>query len=105
MQAMPQVTDGELFMVNTLRIEPEHRDAFLAALGEVIVPARALEGCLLLEAGEVADDPNVVVLTERWKNGNQYLSEYLQLPFYQKYLAASEGVYSAPREVKVLNRL
>lgn len=41
----------------------------------------------------------------RWQTGNQYLSEYLNLPFYQTYLDKNQQMYAAPRDVIVLNPL
>jgi quinol monooxygenase YgiN len=45
------------------------------------------------------------VLSERWRNGNEYLNEILQLPFYQRYLERSETFYVAPRAVLVLTSI
>ena len=101
-EAMPEVTDGELMMSNTLFVGPENREAYLSAIREILPKARGLDGCRSLEVGEVVGEPGTFLLTERWSNGDQYLHEYLQLPFYQEYLEKTEGLYSAPRTVAVL---
>ena len=102
-EAMPEVSDGELMMNNTLVVKPEHRDTYLAAIREILPLARELSGCRSLEVGEVAGQPGTFVLSERWRNGNEYLHEYLQLSFYQKYLQTTEGLYAVPRTVLVLD--
>ena len=101
-EAMPAVSDDELMMSNTLVISLEHREEYLSELREVLSQARQLPACLSLEVGEVVDQPGTFVLSERWRNGNEYLHEVLGLPFYQRYLARSEPFYSGPRTVLVL---
>lgn len=43
-------------------------------------------------------------MPERWRNGLEYVNDYLTLPFYRDYLARTEAMYAAPREVVVLSR-
>jgi quinol monooxygenase YgiN len=104
-ESMPEITDGELFMSNTLVVRSESRADYLDQLREVLPQARALPGCLLLEVGERVDAPATFILTERWRNGREYLHEYLALPFYRSYLAATEDMYAAPRTVAVLSSI
>jgi quinol monooxygenase YgiN len=101
-EAMPQVTDGELFMVNTLIVRPERRVAYLQELESVLPQVRELDGCLLLEVGERADAPATFILIERWRNGLEYANEYLTLPFFQTYISRTENMYAQPRDVVVL---
>lgn len=101
-EAMPEITDGELMMSNTLIVRPDKREAYLVELRRVLPLARQLAGCLFLEVGEKVGSPATFVLTERWRNGQQYLNEYLNLDFYQEYLRNTEQMYAAPREVVVL---
>jgi len=100
--ATQQVSDGELMMSNTLIVRPEHRLAYIDALQKVLPHARSLPGCIFLEVGERADLPGTFVLTERWRNGTEYVNDYLTLGFYQEYLATTEPMYAAPRNVVVL---
>ncbi|MET0452253.1 MAG: antibiotic biosynthesis monooxygenase [Mycobacterium sp.] len=102
---MPQVDDAELFMSNTLVIRPEWRSAYLRELMTVLPQARALDGCQLLEVGEIVDTPGTFVLTERWRSGLEYVNEYLALPFYQNYLKRTEDMYAGPRKVVVLSSI
>ena len=102
-EKLPEVTDGELFMSNTLAIRPEYRTEYVEALQTVLPQARALDGCLLLEVGEITDTPATFVLTERWRSGLEYLNDYLALPFYRQYLADTEKMYAGPRKVIVLS--
>ena len=54
-EKLPQVSDKELMMSNTLMIQPEYREECLMALREILPQARCLEACLSLEVGEVVD--------------------------------------------------
>jgi quinol monooxygenase YgiN len=101
-EAMPQVTGGELMMSNTLVVHPDHREGYLDELRKVLPLARRLDGCMFLEVGEIVESPGTFVLTERWRNGAEYVNEYLALPFYQEYLRNTEQMYAAPRDVVVL---
>jgi len=101
-EAMPEITDGELTMSNTLVVRPEEREAYLAELRKVLPLARQLAGCMFLEVGERVGSPATFVLTERWRNGKEYVNEYLNLPFYQDYIRNTEQMYAAPRDVAVL---
>jgi hypothetical protein len=44
-EKMPQVSDKELMMSNTLMIQPEYRKKFLMELREILPQARRLEAC------------------------------------------------------------
>jgi quinol monooxygenase YgiN len=101
-EAMPQVSDDELMMCNTLMIKKEYRDEYLTELRRVLPLARRLPACLSLEVGEVAGQPGTFVLSERWRSGAEYVNEILQLDFYQRYLKRTEPHYAAPRSVSVL---
>ncbi len=104
-EPLPQVSDNELYMSNTLTVRPEFRAVYLEELRKVLPQAQALDGCLFLEVGESVETPAMFVLTERWRNGNQYLNEYLGLPFYREYLTKTEEMYAAPRHVVVLTAI
>ena len=105
-EEMPDgVSQGELMMVNTLHIKEDSWVNYLAALNEILPQARALDACLLLEAGHVIDRPVTVMLVERWRSGVEYVTSVLQLPMYQKYLELTESMYASPRSVMVLDAL
>ena len=89
-------------MSNTLVIDLAHREEYLSELRQVLSQARLHPACLSLEVGEVLDQPGTFVLSERWRNGTEYLNEVLRLPFYQRYLERSEPFYAGPRGVLVL---
>jgi len=91
-----------LFMNVTLTIRPECRESFLAALNEVLPPARAEPGCLFLHAGQSATDPDVFVLSEGWRDLAEYRDVVLRKPYFQTYLQISENAYARPRVVTPL---
>lgn len=102
---MPQFDDHELTMVNTLSIRARDVDDFVLELQEILPLARRLDACLLLEAGQVIDDPTTFILSERWRSGWEYVNTVLALPIYQKYLSATEAMYDEPRVVAALRGL
>jgi quinol monooxygenase YgiN len=57
-----------IIVVGTIEVDPEQRDAFLAAQAEGFAEGRAEPGCL--EYGLLADpeNPGVVRLLERWED-------------------------------------
>ena len=101
-EQVPQAVDEPLVMNVTLVIEPEHRERYLAALREVLPPARAEEACVRLDVGEVADRPGTFVLSEHWRSAREYVEEVLALPFFRRYLEVTEPLYAVPRAVLVL---
>jgi len=84
------------------------RILLLAAEGSSNVQIGRLVGVSHLEyseacmVGERVDRPATFVLTERWRNGKEYVDEYLSLQFYQEYIRNTEQMYAAPRDVVVL---
>ncbi|HWG26789.1 putative quinol monooxygenase [Actinospica sp.] len=86
-----------------LYIRPECREAFIEAVGEVLLQAREEPGCLFLHAQEVVDEPGTFVLLERWRDLEEYRDVVLQQEYFKSYLELSESMYAKPRVVTVLN--
>lgn len=101
-EEMPQVSNEELMMCNTLVIKPEYREEYLSELRRILPLARRLPACLSLEVGEVTGQPGTFLLSERWRSGSEYVNEILGLDFYQRYLNHTEPHYAVPRTVVVL---
>jgi quinol monooxygenase YgiN len=88
-----------------LFLKPECKDEYLVALDKVIGLARAEPTCRYLLVFESAEDPNTIVLLESWADMQTFRDEVLNRDFYRQYLAASEAMYAAPREVVQLRPL
>ncbi len=101
-EEMPQVSDEELMMCNTLVIKAEYREEYLSELRRILPLARRLPACISLEVGEVVSDPGTFVLSERWRSGSEYVNRILGLDFYRRYLEYTEPHYAVPRTVVVL---
>jgi quinol monooxygenase YgiN len=91
-----------LFMNNTLTIKPEHRESFLTALREVLPAAQAEPGCIFLRVGQSMTEPDVFVLSERWRDLVEYRDVILRKPYFKTYLQLSESAYAKPRSVVLL---
>lgn len=101
-EEMPQVSDQELMMCNTLVIKAECREEYLSELRRILPRARRLPACISLEVGEVVNDSGTFVLSERWRSGSEYVNHVLGLDFYRRYLEYTEPHYALPRTVVVL---
>jgi quinol monooxygenase YgiN len=88
-----------LTMNVTLFIKPECREEFLVALRDVLTPARQEPACIYLYATEAMNEPGRIVLFERWRDQDEYITDILQRDYFQRYLKISEGAYAAPRIV------
>ena len=94
--SQPFVSEVRLFL------KPECKGDYLRALNDVIEPARAEPTCRFLRVYESAEDPNMIVLLESWADFPTLSDEVLKRDFFQRYIAASESMYSAPRQVTPL---
>lgn len=101
-EAVPQVSDQELMMSNTLTIKAEFHVEYVQELRLILPQARRLPACLALEVGEITGQTGTFVLCERWRSGREYMDEILHLEFYQRYLQLTEPYYAGPRIVLVL---
>ena len=91
-----------LYMNNTLTISPDRLDEYVSALKAVLPRARGEAGCLYLNVGSLAREPNVFVLSEGWRDLVEYRDEILSKDYFQTYLAMSEDAYAKPRVVELL---
>ena len=90
-------------MAVTLSIDPARRDEYLAALRDVLEPARNESTNVFLYPHFSEEEPNKVVLFERWLDKDVYFDEVLKTDHYVRYLTATESMYSAPRDVRMLD--
>jgi quinol monooxygenase YgiN len=86
----------------TIRIDPGRMSDFLAALRDVLTPARNEATNILLYAHTLDEDAGTVVLFERWLDYDVYLNEVLQTAHYRRYVELSEPLYIVPRKVLFL---
>lgn len=101
-EEVPPAVDGPLTMNVTLVIQPEHREQYLSELREVLPQARAEDASVYLLVGEVVDQPGTFVLSECWRNADEYVNEILRRPYFQRYVEHTEPLYASPRTVLVL---
>jgi quinol monooxygenase YgiN len=88
-------------MMVTLKIDPDRMVEYLAALSDVLGPARGEPTNVFLYAHTV-ETAGTIVLFERWLDSDTYLNQVLQTDHYRHYLNLTESLYVAPREVVFL---
>ena len=57
-----------LIIAGTLMVDPSHRTAYLAAVANVAVLARAFAGCLAFVQAADPIDARAIVVYERWES-------------------------------------
>jgi quinol monooxygenase YgiN len=88
----------------TLRIDPDRIPEYLAALGDVLEPARNEPTNVFLYP-HCVEESGTIVLFERWLDSDAYLNEVLHTEHFRRYLSISEPLYVAPREVRFLTQI
>jgi quinol monooxygenase YgiN len=74
----------------------------LAALGELSAPTHAEEGCLVFALHTAADDPDHIVLIERWAS-REALDQHLTTEHLAAFRAGSGDIWSGPADITVLD--
>ena len=90
-------------MLVVLTIKPGRRAEFVVALREVLPRALGEPACVFLHATESVDEPGRFVLFESWRDRDEYRNEVLRRDYFRRYLAVSEALYAAPRQVTLLD--
>jgi quinol monooxygenase YgiN len=74
----------------------------LAALGDLSVPTHAEQGCLAFALHTAADDPDHIVLIERWAS-RAALDEHLATEHLAAFRAGGADIWSGPPGITVLD--
>lgn len=82
-------------MILDLKIQPARLDEFMTLLAEILPDTRGYDGCLGLETCVDQDDPNHVVLIERWDSRAHY-DRYLAWRTETGLVDTFRGFLSAP---------
>ncbi|GAB7340880.1 hypothetical protein MBLNU457_7235t1 [Dothideomycetes sp. NU457] len=90
----------------TVHIKPENVERFLQEFNPIFELVIREPECVLFEVFQSPEDPGTLSWVENWSESPEWFFEH-QLPkaYYKPYLEATEPMFIAPREIKVLNRL
>jgi quinol monooxygenase YgiN len=80
-----------LVIAGTFEIDPDQRDAFVAAAIAVQQASRQEEGCLLYAWTADLEDPSRVHVAEKWTS-QEALDHHFTLPHIATFLAAVRGI-------------
>lgn len=61
-----------IYVLITFGIKPEHRDAFVAAVGECVATSRKDKGCISHDCVASLTNPNQFMFIERWESDEAF---------------------------------
>jgi len=97
------MNENPMFANITMTIKPERREEFLAALRDILPAGRAEADCMYLHAGQSVTDPDVFVISEGWRDRDEYLNVIREKPHFLTFRQISESASSRPASVLPLN--
>ncbi|KAI3322427.1 hypothetical protein HD806DRAFT_124416 [Xylariaceae sp. AK1471] len=101
---MPGVSGWSLHV--TVYIAPENTDSFLAAFKPVFEKVVAEPECLFFEMYLSPQEPGKISWVEDWsKSPEWFLENQVTKDYYKEYFAATEAMFTKPREFQFLERI
>lgn len=82
-------------LIVSLQIRPERRDEFVEALLATVEPARAAPGAIVFDVYQHEDDPNALVIIERWESPQAH-EAHLEQPYNEPLNAIFEESLARP---------
>ena len=95
---------SEVNVVVLARAKPGRGDEAAAAFQEVAVPTHAEEGCIVYALHRVANDPERLVLVERWAS-REALDQHLATPHLTAFREDSHDLWAEPMEILIVDPL
>ncbi len=95
---------SEVVVVVLARAKPGRGDEAAAAFQEVAVPTHAEEGCVVYALHRVVNDPDRIVLVERWAS-REDLDQHLATPHLTAFREGSHDVWAEPMEILIVDPL
>lgn len=69
------------------------------ALGELVALSSQEPGCAICELNQSSDDPNTLMVYERWR-GDDAFASHMKQPYVTRFLARLGDLVSKPAEVR-----
>ena len=95
---------SEVHVVVLARAKPGRGDEAAAAFQEVAVPTHGEEGCIVYALHRVANDPERLVLVERWAS-REALDQHLATPHLTAFREDSHDLWAEPMEILIVDPL
>ena len=83
----------------SIPLKPGRADEFLALLDDVFDAMKAEDTFVNATALRSADDPDTIMLYERWLDRENFMTEQLKRPYREKYESRLPELLRAPREL------
>ncbi|TDZ19933.1 hypothetical protein Cob_v007038 [Colletotrichum orbiculare MAFF 240422] len=94
----------ELAFQVTIHLAPEDVDKFLEISRPAFERIKSEPGLTFFELYRSPEDPGALSWSEKWTESIEYiLQEHVNKDYMKEYLAATEPMFTKPREVKFLN--
>jgi quinol monooxygenase YgiN len=93
------MNENPMFANITMTIKPERREVFLAAVRDLLPAGRAEPDCIYLHVGQSVTDPDLFVVSEGWRDRDEYLNVIRQKPHFQIFVQISESSFAQPPSV------
>ena len=94
----------EIVVVGSLRARPGKEDEAREALGGLVAPTHAEDGCLLYALHQGVADPTRFAFVERWAS-QEHLDTHLASPHIAAVLARGDELLSEPPDIVVYGAL
>lgn len=96
--------DEQVAMLVTFKVKPDMRDALKQALVKDLAHSPEEAGYISMNLFSVKDDPNTLLLLERWQNQAAF-DQHLAQPHTQAVLKLTETALTSPLEILALRNL
>ncbi|MBV9637548.1 MAG: antibiotic biosynthesis monooxygenase [Methylobacteriaceae bacterium] len=90
-----------IYVIATLRIRADKREAFLAGARAVVAATAKEEGCLFYDLHQSISDPDRYVFVERWTS-HDALAAHFKAPHLQVWREIARQCMSQPTEVEII---
>lgn len=96
--------DQQITMLVTFKVKPEMINVFKQVLADDIIQARQESGYMAMDLFAAKDDPNTLLLLERWQN-QLALDHHFAQPYTKAILELTETALTSPLEIHYLAEL
>jgi quinol monooxygenase YgiN len=90
-----------IYLIGTLEIKPEQREAFVKAANTCIAETVKEAGCISYEMNASMAYPNRFIFVERWKSRDD-LDAHFRAPYLTDFVKASGPMHATPPSIEII---
>ena len=91
-----------IYVVATTQVKPESRDAYMKGARECIAETHKEKGCISYEYHSAMDDPNRIVVVERWES-REDLNAHGRAPHMKRWREYSAPLKVSPTVIEIIS--